>query len=65
MKDGKELRLRKGTVKYSSDKMAVAVFESLTEKVCDGSCYGFTNMRVQKYSDERVLKAILTKEILV
>ena len=45
--------------------MAVAVFESLTEKVCDGTCYGFTNMRVQKYPDERVLKAILTKEILV
>ena len=56
MKDGEELRLSKGTSKYSSNKMTVAIFELLTEKVFDGSSYDFTNMRVPRYPDERVLK---------
>ena len=34
-------------IKDSTDKMTVVIFESLTEKVIDGSCYGFVNVRVQ------------------
>lgn len=50
------MRLSKSTSKYSSNKTAVAIFELLTEKVFDGSSYDFTNMRVPRYPDERVLK---------
>lgn len=43
-------------IKDSTDKMTVVIFESLTEKVIDGSCYGFVNVRVQGWFDELVLK---------
>ena len=43
-------------IKDSTDKMTVVIFESLTEKVIDGSCYSFVNVRVQGWFDELVLK---------
>ena len=51
MKNNKTLRLRKGMIKDSSDKMAA---KSLIEKESDGSCYDFANMRKRRYLDERV-----------
>lgn len=64
MKDGKDLRLWKNMIKDSTDKMTVVIFELLIEKVRDGSCYDFTNMIVERYLDEWVLKTTLTTWIL-
>ena len=40
------------------------MFESLIEKVTDVSCYNFTNMRVQRYLDEQVLKTTSVIQLL-
>ena len=56
VKDGKSLRLRRGMIKDSTNKMPIIIFESLIEQISEGSCYDMTNMRVQRDLDERILK---------
>ena len=56
MKDDKPLRLSRGMIKDSTDKMPIIIFESLIEQISEGSCYDMTNMRVQRDLDERILK---------
>ena len=63
MKYGKPLRLRRGMIKDSTDKMPIIISESLIEQLSEGSCYNMTNMRVQRYLDGRILKKIETSGI--
>ena len=60
MKDGKPLRLRKGMIKDSTDKIPIIIFESLIEQMSEICCYNMTKMRVQRYLDERIMKANVT-----
>ena len=43
--------------------MPTIIFESLIEQISEGSCYNMTNMWVQRYLDERILKTTGTSEI--
>ena len=43
--------------------MPTIIFESLIEQISEGSCYNMTNMWVQRYLDERILKTTETSEI--
>ena len=63
MKDGKPLRLRKGMIKDSTDKIPIIFFESLIEQISEICCYNMTKMRVQRYLDERIMKANVTYEV--
>ena len=63
MKDGKPLRLRKGMIKDSTDKIQIIIFESLIEQISEICCYNMTKMRVQRYLDERIMKANVTYEV--
>ena len=60
MKYGKPLRLRKGIIKDSTDKIPIIIFESLIEQMSEICCYNMTKMRVQRYLDERIMKANVT-----
>ena len=50
-------------IKNSTDKMPVIIFESLIEQIFEGSCYDMTDMRVQRYLGERIMKTTLTSEV--
>ena len=63
VKDDKPLRLRRGMTKDSTDKMPIITFESLTEQISEGSYYDMTNIRVQRYVDERILKTTVTTKV--
>ena len=43
--------------------MPIIIFESLIEQISEGSCYDMTNMRVQRYLDEQILKMTITSEV--
>ena len=49
--------------KDSSDKMPIIICKLLIEQMSEESCYNMTNMQVQRYLDERILKTTLTSEI--
>ena len=63
MKDGKPLRLRRRMIRDSTDKMPMIICELLIEQMWEESCYNMTNMQVQRYLDERILKTALTSEV--
>ena len=63
VKDGNPLQLKRGMIKDSTDKMPMIIFESLIEQISEGSCYAMTNMQVQMYLDERILKTTITSEV--
>ena len=63
VKDGKPLQLRRGMMKNSTDKMPIIIFESLIEQISEGSCYDMTNVPVQRYLDEQILKTPITSEV--
>ena len=50
-------------IKDSTDKMSIAIFESLIEKISEGICYDMTMIRVQRYLDKRILKTTITSEV--
>ena len=63
MKDGKPLRLRRRMIRDSTDKMPMIICELLIEQMWEESCYNMTNMQVQRYLEERILKTTLTSEV--
>ena len=46
VKDGKSLRLRRGMIKDSTNKMPLIIFESLIKQISEGSYCDMTIMRV-------------------
>ena len=50
-------------IKDSTDKMSIIICELLMDQMLDESCYNMTNMQVQRYLDERILKTTLTSEV--
>ena len=50
-------------IKDSPDKMPIIIFESIIGQTSEGSCYDMTNMRVQRYLDERILKTTMISEV--
>ena len=63
VKDGKPLRLRRGMIKESIDKMPIIICKLLIEQMLEESCYNMTDMQVQRYPDERILETTLTSEV--
>ena len=49
--------------KDSSDKMPIIICKLLIKQMSEESCYNMTNMHIQRYLDERILKITLTSEI--
>ena len=47
-------------IKDSTDKIPIIIFESLIEQMSEICCYNMTKMRVQRYLDERIMKANVT-----
>ena len=50
-------------IKDSTDKTPIIICELLIEEMSKESCYNMTNMRVQRYLDERILKTTLISEV--
>ena len=46
VKDGKSLRLRRGMIKDSTNKMPLIIFESLIKQISEGSYCDMAIMRV-------------------
>ena len=63
MKDVKPLRLRRRMIRDSTNKMPMIICELLIEQMSEESWYNMTNMQVQRYLDERILKTALTSEV--
>ena len=63
VKDGKPLWLTRGITKDNTDKMPIIFFESLIEQISEGSCYDMTDMWVQRYLDERILRTTIASEV--
>ena len=63
VKDVNPLQIRKALKKRSTYKMSIVIFESLIEQISYKSCYGMTNLPVQRYLDERTLITTLTSEV--
>ena len=50
--------------KDSTNKMPIINCELLIEQMSEKSCYNMTNMQVQRYLDEGILKTTLQKYLL-
>ena len=50
-------------IKDSTDMMSIIIFESLIERISEGSCYDMTKMRVKGNLDKRILKTTITSEV--
>ena len=50
-------------IKDSTDMMSIIIFESLIERISEGSCYDMTKMRVKGYLDKRILKTTITSKV--
>ena len=50
-------------IKDSTDKTPIIICELLIEEMSKESCYNMTNMRVQRYLDERIVKTTLISEV--
>ena len=50
-------------IRDSTDKMPIIICELLIEQMSEESCYNMTNMQVQRYLDERILKTTLALDV--
>ena len=51
-------------IKDSTNQMPIINCELLIEQMSEKSCYNMTNMQVQRYLDEGILKTTLQKYLL-
>ena len=56
-KDDKPLRMRKGMIKDQDAKISLVLFDVIIDKVENNKFYEFQKLRVQKFSNERLLKS--------
>ena len=59
-KEGRSLLVKEGVLKDNTDSIPVTFFEDIARTVEIGKCYKIRNMRVSKYSNQRLLKSMDT-----
>ena len=62
-KDGKPLRIRKGTIKDETGSTEIVLYSSLVDKVSNNTHYDFKKMIVQKFINDRTLNSTETTKV--
>ena len=59
-KEGQPLCLRRGMIKDYQDKISLVLFDALIDDVENNKSYEFKKLRVQKFTNEHLLKSTET-----